>query len=135
MHVLLSGIGASLDSFLVCVAVGSQMPLWRDRLRLSLVFGICDAAAALLGSFWQCGALEPQAIAIYLLCATLIAQGASHSRALLYAAPLLLSIDNLFGGNAESAPVFGLGSFAMALCGLSVVTVGQRALLACVSEV
>jgi len=135
MHVLASVLGFSLDTFLVCLGIGWQVRSWRERFRLALIFGMCDAMATALGSLWYYRLPELTTWAIYLLCAFLFGQAVRSRSAVVYALPVLLSLDNLFGGiPAGMAPVMGLGSTVIGLLGLSLAAAGQHALGARESE-
>jgi hypothetical protein len=122
--------GLGLDSLLACLAIGAHGLSWRERLRLAGAFGVWDAAATVLGSFRPHRLPEPPALVIYLLCALLLSRAARSNRALLYALPALLSIDNLFGGApASMALLVGLGSATMAMFGLSLAAACRRVIL------
>jgi len=78
------------------------------------------------GSLWLQRSAEPPALAIYLICVLLLASSTRARRALLYCLPVLLSVDNLFGGvPASLAPAVGESSALMALLGLSLAAVGR----------
>jgi len=127
MHALISMVGLGFDSFLACLAIGFYAASWRERFRLAVAFGACDAAATLLGSVWPHPFPEPLALATYFLCVFLLAMAAQSRRELLHALPVLLSVDNLFGGlSANTAPALGAGSALMALLGLSLAALGRR---------
>lgn len=135
MHLLISTVALSLDSFLVCLGIGWHVRSWHDRLRLAMVFGGCDAVAAMLGSLWHYRSLGLTAFAGYLLCAFLLGQTIRPRRMLIYALPLLLSLDNLLAGvPANLAAALGAGSALMALIGLGLAAAGQHALIAVRSE-
>jgi len=130
MYPLTSVFGLGLDSFLACLAIGSHELSWRERLRLAVAFGVCDAAATGLGSIRPHRIPEPPALLIYLLCALLLSRAARSSRTLLYALPALLSVDNLFAGApASMALLLGLGSAAMAMFGLSLAAACRGVIL------
>jgi putative Mn2+ efflux pump MntP len=127
MYPLAAIFDLGLDSLLAGLALGSRSLSWRDRLRFAMIFGLCDATANLCGSVWQHPFPEPPALAIYILCALSLCFAARYSRSLLYALPVLLSIDNLFsGGPATMAPLLGFSSAAMALLGLTVAAACRR---------
>jgi hypothetical protein len=141
MHLLISRVGfgtvsfemvgLGFDSFLVCLAIGCCAWSWPERFQFAVAFGTCDAAATLLGSMWPHLLSPPLALLVYLPCVCLLAPAAQNRRVLLYALPLLCSVDNLFGGlPASTAPALGAGSATMAFLGLSLSGVGRRMLLA-----
>src|ERR1700735_2837282 len=92
----------SLDSLIFCLAAGPLLRDWPSRFRLALAFGLCDAAASLLGPALPLP--EPPAFALYLGAAFLLGLAAVRRRGLLYGVPVLLSLDDLAGnidaGNA-----------------------------------
>jgi hypothetical protein len=120
MYSLTSMFVLGLDSFVSCLAIGSHSLSWRERLRLALAFGACDATATLLGTMRPHRVEELAVFPVYVLCALLIVRAYRPGRRLLYALPVLLSIDNLFSGDPVSmVPATGFGSAAMALLGVS----------------
>lgn len=126
MHVLFSVVGLGFDSFLAGLVIGSYALSSRDRFRIAIMFGACDAAATLVGSLWLHRSAEPPALAVYLICVLLLASSTRARRALLYCLPALLSVDNLFGGvPASLAPALGGSSALMALLGLSLAALGR----------
>jgi hypothetical protein len=136
MHPLISLVNFGFDSFLAGVAIGLCAPSWRHNVRLALAFGACDAAATLAGSMWPHRLPEVPALAIYLLCAFFFAQAVRSNRALLYALPVLFSVDNFFGGSpASMVPALGFGSAVMVLLGLSVASAWRRVFFAVPAEV
>jgi hypothetical protein len=126
MHILFSVVGLSFDSFAAGLVIGSYALSSRDRFRIAIMFGVCDAAATLVGSLWLHRSAEPHALAVYLICVLLLAASTRARRALLYCLPALLSVDNLFGGvPASLAPALGGSSALMALLGLSLAALGR----------
>lgn len=135
MYALFSLIGLGFDSFLASLVIGSYAWSGRERLRLALAFGGCDAVAALVGQVWPHRFAEPPTLAIYLGCVFLLAVAARTSRIVLYALPVLLSIDNLFsGGPASMVPALGASSALMALLGLSLTALVRNNLALSESE-
>lgn len=134
MRVLFSVLGFGLDSLLASLIVGSLLRSWRERFGLALAFGVFDSAAALAGPLWPRHMPEPPALAVYLLCAILLAAGARYSRVLFYLLPLALSIDNLFGEAPASALTLGVGSALLSLLGLSLGAFGRSMFLASRAE-
>jgi putative Mn2+ efflux pump MntP len=137
MHSLTSIIALGLDSFLACAAIGTFSLNGRDRLRLSSAFGAADAIATLLGpqiahqsgsllSHRLSGSLEFASIALCSVClctlgAFLFPRITRRPRTLIYLAPLVCSLDNLFAGSPpDSALLAGLSSACLALAGLAV---------------
>jgi hypothetical protein len=124
-----STLGFGLDSLLASLALGFGKLSWRERLRLAAAFGGCDVAATLLGTVRPHHLPHPPALVVYFLCALLAGRAARSSRALLYALPALLSIDNLFGGAPASlALLLGAGSATMSMCGFLLASVSRRLL-------
>jgi zinc transporter ZupT len=134
MRLLFSVLGFGLDSLLAGLIVGSLLRSWRERLGLSLAFGAFDAAAAFAGTVWLHRVPEPPALAVYLMCALLLAAAARYNRRLLYLLPLALSTDNFFSGAAGSALTLGVGSALLALLGLSLAAFGRSMFLASPQE-
>jgi hypothetical protein len=131
MHGLFSVVGLGCDSFLAGVAIGCYALSRRERFGFAIAFGACDAAATFAGSLWPHRLAEPPALAIYLICVWLLASAARTHRVLLYCLPVLLSVDNLFGGvPASMAPALGGSSAAVALLGLSLAALGRDRFLA-----
>jgi hypothetical protein len=117
----------SIDSFVACLAIGSLPLATREIAGLSVVFGSCDAAGTLLGALIPPAISAPPAFATYLACACLLGIAARHSRGILYALPVVLSIDNMFSGAPTNlAPTLGLSSAAMALTGMLLAAACRR---------
>lgn len=135
MHVLTLVFSFSLDTLLVCLGIGWHVRSRRERLRLAMVFGACDAMAAALGSLWQYRLPDLATFCIYLLCAFLLGQAVRSRSVLIYVLPVLLSLDNLFSGVPSNlAPALGLGSALMALLGLSLSAFAGRMFLVLEAE-
>jgi hypothetical protein len=135
MHSVISVVGPESGSFLTGVATDSCVQSSRDRLRVAVAFGTCDANT-LLGSFWPHRFPEPPALAVYFRCAILFGRSARSSRALFYALPAILSVDNFFAGcRATTALALGFGSTVMAMLGLGLAAVCQRVFVARGAEV
>jgi hypothetical protein len=118
MH-LASSLLLGLDSALCCLAVGAIMPSVRQRLGLALAFGLCDGIASIAGSMLASPFAEPSDAAIYLCCAAVLGLAARYWRPLVFALPVLMSIDNLVsGGNPGDAFLNVATSAALALVGL-----------------
>jgi hypothetical protein len=127
MYAVFSLVGLGYDSFLASLVIGSYALTWRDRFRFAIAFGCCDAAAVLMASILPHRLPGPPAVAIYLACVFVLAVAARTSRTVLYALPLLLSMDNLFSrAPASMAPVLGASSAVMALLGLSLAVWGRE---------
>jgi hypothetical protein len=132
MHPLTSMFVLGLDSFVTCLAIGSHVLSWRERIRLALAFGACDATATLLGTVRPHRVEVLAAFPVYILCALVIGRAYRPGSRLLYALPVLLSIDNLFSGVPVSmAPGLGFSSLAMALLGLSLAAACRRVFAEC----
>jgi len=130
MYMLTSVFGLGLDSFLACLVIGWQELSWRERVRLAVAFGACDAAATLLGAFRPHPLPERPAFVLYLLFVLLLGRAARSSRTLIYALPALLSLDNLWGGRPASLTLaLGLSSAVIAMCGLSLASACRRLIL------
>lgn len=109
----------SVDSFIACLAIGASPLTRREIARLTAAFGICDACGTLLGSLIPHAIPSPPEFAIYLVCALMLGIASRYDRRIVYTLPILLSIDNIFGGAPASlAPALGLSSAVMALAGL-----------------
>jgi hypothetical protein len=132
MHSLYLIATFSLDSFIASLVIGCVSIGWRTRITLAAGFGICDAVAAAVGSFLPPVDLDFTLFAIYAVCVILLAANARTQRsALLYALPILLSVDNLFCGmSVESAPVLGIGSCVSSLLGFGAAAFGKKAIRA-----
>lgn len=119
MDHFVSGIALGLDSFLACTVIGAHLSPWRERGRLVIAFGACDAIATLLGPLTRHRSTEVSSITVLAVCVILIFAFTRRNRSWLYAVPLLLSFDNLFSGApANIAPALGLNSALMAAVGL-----------------
>ena len=132
MHSLYLIATFSLDSFIASLVIGCGSIGWRSRIALAAGFGICDAVAAAAGSFLPHVDLDFSQFAIYAVCVTLLAANARNRRpALLYALPILFSVDNLFSASSvQSAPVLGFGSCVSSLLGFGAAAFGQKAIRA-----
>jgi hypothetical protein len=120
-------VGLGIDSFIACLAMGA-LPITRwEAVRLAAAFGLCDAAATLIGM--QIPHAMPSSLdwVLYLICAALIGIAARHSRRILYLVPILLSLDNLVAGAPPWACVeLAVSSAAMALAGLLLARTWRR---------
>jgi len=115
------------DSVVAGLAIGPFVTSWRAGAAYALLFGVCDGVATVLGSMIPHRVPEPPELLIYLAAACLLAAGIRHSRAWLWALPMLFSLDNLVAGYpAVDAPQLALGSAAMAGLGLALGGVGRR---------
>ena len=118
MH-LASSLLLGLDSALCCLAVGAIMPSVRQRLRLALAFGLCDGIASIAGSMLASPFAEPSEFAVYLGCAAVLGLAARCWRPLVFALPVLMSVDNLVSGGKPGDALFnGATSAALAVLGL-----------------
>ena len=135
-YLLASVFSFSLDTFLACLGVGFFLKSWRQRLGLAVAFGACDGMAAGLGLRVDYHLPEPLTVTIYLLAAFMLGRAARSRSALLFALPVLFSIDNLFGGApATLAPALGVGSALMAMLGLTLSLMVRQALVPSAAEV
>jgi hypothetical protein len=128
----LTTVSLGFDSFLAAFFIGSMIVSWRWG-------GPGTPPSSVSATGWRrCPALpgaamphrlpEPPVAVLYLLCVMLIIMGARRSCAWLFAAPVLLSLDNLAaGGTAAAAQVLALGSAAMAAAGFALGALGRRA--------
>jgi putative Mn2+ efflux pump MntP len=126
----------SLDSFVVCIALGTFVSGRATRRRLVLAFGGCDALATLAGAAhgplatigWM-GNAGPALLGVYgiaVLLAGWWGRAVAGDRRVLFALPVLLSLDNLVVGAGSTAGIAtalwsamaGLASGTMALAGL-----------------
>jgi len=130
MHLLDTITALSFDSFLASLIIGTRSLSTRQQLLLSTAFGICDYAASMAGLSWSSAFEGPLQFAIYALCAALFALAArGPRRAMIYALPLLLSLDNLFCGiSPKLAPLLGFGSAAMAVVGFGAAALCKKLL-------
>jgi putative Mn2+ efflux pump MntP len=148
MQSFTSVIALGLDSFLACAFIGMLSLSARERLRIASAFGVADALATLLGPGVGHGllsyrppdisSLEFTAIALcsIVLCglSAFLFRTSRRPRSLLYLAPLLCSLDNLFAGSPpDSAALAGLSSTCLALAGLA-VGLACRSLLTRIAE-
>jgi len=129
MRLLFFVLGFGLDSLLASLIVGSLLRSWRERFGFALAFGAFDSAAALAGPLWPRHMPQPPAFAAYLMCVVVLAVGARYNRALCYLLPLLLGVDNLFGGAPASALSLGADSALLSLLGLSLAAFGRSIFL------
>jgi hypothetical protein len=130
MHVVDTITALSFDSFLASLILGTRSLATRQQLLLSAAFGVCDYAASMAGWSGSSAFEGPFQFAIYALCAALLALAArGPRRAMIYALPLLLSLDNLFCGiPSKMAPLLGVGSAAIALAGFGAAALGKKLL-------
>jgi hypothetical protein len=129
-------VAFALDSLIAGLVVGPLLPSRRERVRLALAFGGCDAAATLLSSARTFPLLAPPSWRVYLLCVFVVACAVRRNRKLVWLLPVLLSADNLFAGALDGTALeLGAGSAAMALVGLSLSALGRRIFLAHPAEV
>jgi hypothetical protein len=130
MHVLDTITALGFDSFLASLIIGTRPLSTRQQLLLSAAFGVCDYAASLAGLYASIPLEEIPQLPLYALCAALFALAArGPRRALIYALPILLSVDNLFSGvSPKWAPLLGFGSAVMALAGFGAAALGKKLL-------
>lgn len=121
MSTLTSLFSGGLDSALCCVALGAATLSWRVRFRLAFAFGLCDTAGSMLGSVLDRPWPLPPGLALYLSFAVLLGLAVRRFPRLLWATPIVLSLDNLaIGGHLGDALADGMGSASLALLGLVV---------------
>lgn len=120
MNVLIDQFYLGFDSLLCCVALGRAAPASSTRLLLALLFGLADFAASLLASLpvWH---LIPMPLStLYLDFAMLVGICARWYPRLAWAAPIVLSLDNLFApSSVPGAFIDGANSALLALGALS----------------
>jgi|HubBroStandDraft_5_1064220.scaffolds.fasta_scaffold321941_1 hypothetical protein len=120
MNALDSSLLLGLDSALCCFAIGCTSLAWNARLRLAFAFGACDAIASAAGALLNHPLAAPPTFATYLCCALLLGVAARYSRKLLYALPVLFSLDNFsYGDGLGNAIIDGMGSAVLALGALA----------------
>jgi hypothetical protein len=129
MHVLDTITALSFDSFLASLIMGTRPLSTRQQWLLSAAFGVCDYAASMAGLSWSGPLEELSPFAVYTLSAALFAFANRGRRALIYALPVLCSLDNLFwGAPPKIAGLLGFGSAAMALTGFGAAALGKNLL-------
>jgi hypothetical protein len=123
MNALITLASLGIDSFVASLVIGAYGVSRRDAWRCAVAFGACDAAASLAGALWSPQIPEAAALGVYLLCPLLLVRASRSRPLLLYGLPLLLSLDNLYGGTpAAMAPALGASSAVMALLGLGLAS-------------
>jgi hypothetical protein len=112
MITLIDQLSLGFDSALCCLALGAAMPARGIRPGLAMLFGLSDLAASLLASLPVSHFVPMPPTALYLAFALLLGIGARSYPRLAWAAPFVLSLDNLstassvsdaFAGGASSA--------------------------------
>lgn len=122
-------LSLGLDSAVCCAALGALGPLETRWLRLALLFGLCDIVASIAGSFWWQSLSAPPELAVYLCFASSLGLAARFFPDLIWAAPMLLSLDNLASpGTLPEAIADGLVSAFLALGGIGTGLVLRRLL-------
>ena len=96
MTLLTESLSLGLDSALCCLALGAAIPSRGTQFILATLFGLCDLAASLLSSLPASHIVAMPPAPLYLGFAFLLGIGARSYRCLAWAAPILLSIDNLY---------------------------------------
>jgi hypothetical protein len=92
----ISTIGVlGLDSALCCLAFGTAVRAPGTRLGVALLFGLCDLIASLLASLPMTFIVPMPAAPLYTLCAMSLGLGVRFHPRLVWAAPFVLSLDNL----------------------------------------
>jgi len=125
----------SLDAFIACCAIGWQAHTWRKRFALALMFGACDAAASMLASFWSLRTPEMVTFVVYLLGVFLFVHSVRSKPRLVYALPVVLSVDNLFGcASANVIPAVALTTTVAAMLGMTLAASVRRGLVLCEAE-
>ena len=119
MNALDSSLLLGLDSGLCCFAIGLTPIAWSTSVRLALAFGACDAIASAAGALSNHPLAAPPTFIVYLCCVVLLGLATRYSRKLVYALPVLLSLDNFASGSGlGDALADGFSSAALALAGL-----------------
>ena len=127
MNALDSSLLLGLDSGVCCFAIGWMPLAWRTRAMLALAFGACDAMASAAGVLSNHPLAAPPTLVVYLCCAALLGLATRYSRKLLYALPILLSLDNFASGTGlDNAISDGIGSAMLALAGFSLGALAFR---------
>jgi putative Mn2+ efflux pump MntP len=120
---LVACLRLSLDSFLVCLAMGAFVRPKDSRLRTAALFGLFDGLATLASGGGAAGAAI--FVAFLLAMGGLAWLGRGWWRRL--ALPFAMCLDNLLTPRAPSeALAAGLASFAMAALGLAVAGLAVR---------
>ena len=151
-------LALSLDSFLVCTALGTLDIGRAAKRNLILLFAMCDGIASLMGGVlsarfagvglqWLCK-FQAVALCLYLLVVVFFANYARivsinrRTAAIFYALPLLLCVDNLVTGlslSQSSVPfsifplIVALANALMAFLGLRVGLLASRHLPASIA--
>jgi hypothetical protein len=119
MTILFSTLSPALDSALCCLALGAAVPAWGGRPGVAVLFGLCDLAASLFASLTPVHFVSMPPAALYAVFAMSIGVGARAYPRLAWAAPVVLSLDNLAtAGSVPDAFVHGTGSALFALVAL-----------------
>jgi hypothetical protein len=120
LELLQKAVSVGFDSLLAGIAIGPIMLSGRGRALFSILLGVCDGLATLLGALTPHRLPAPPAAALYLLAVLLIVQGARHNRSWFLAIPLLLGLDNFaVGGTIAEAPFLALSSATMGAIGIA----------------
>jgi hypothetical protein len=119
MTILFPALLPALDSALCCVALGAAVPASGVRFGVAMLFGLCDLAASLLASLPAGHFVPMPPVALYAVFAISIGVGARAYPRLAWAAPVVLSLDNLAtAGSVPDAFVNGASSALFALIAL-----------------
>lgn len=111
----------SFDSFLAGIAIGSFRLSANLRAALVAAFAACDGLATIIGANVHLRVPDLPWFSVYLMAALLLLIAAKHSRAVLFALPVLFSLDNFVAGApVASAVLMGAGSAGMAALGIIV---------------
>ena len=130
MAVFLAAVLTSFDSFVAALVLGRDLDR-QNKLRLSLVFGLCDALASAMGILfaptWLAGgrweALLPLSVMVYALALAVCFRGrwltANLRTPLIWTVPLAMSLDNLLQPGSRSSTVVAgaLGSVVFSWLG------------------
>jgi putative Mn2+ efflux pump MntP len=143
IQLICAGLLLSIDSFVVSFALGTCRVTRRQENRLAVAFGVCDGVAWLIGC-WLQGILAskigsvlewggPAFVLMYSIVVLLMARmgrslsnlGSRRGQLMLFALPLVMSLDNLVapissaatGSPVAGAAVVGLVSGLASLCG------------------
>ncbi|MGF6551738.1 hypothetical protein [Paraburkholderia youngii] len=119
MITLFNQLAFGFDSALYCLTLGDAVPARGTRLVLAMLFGLSDLAASLFACLPASHSGPMLPTALYLAFAMLLGIGARSYPRLAWAAPFLLSLDNLFAtSSVPDAFADGASSAAFALAAL-----------------
>jgi hypothetical protein len=126
-ELLPQAIVLGFDSFLAGIGIGAILHNTCSRALLVIMFGACDGLATILGELIPHRPPEPPSSILYFLAVVFVVAGVRRNRSYLLALPVLLSVDNFFGGGTVAGSlVFALSSAAMAAFGIALGDLGRR---------